>query len=584
VIDNCQYPDDKAARAAWKSTEGASFQARAGDVDGRKAVGFPCGFAAGTLARGAWDRAVNLDLSSARGVQFDFFCSNTLPVSYFNIYFQSGQGWYSGIFFPESSTDWNTIVIDKTEMKSEGKPAGWKNIKTVRVVAYRSGNADTEFYLSNLRKTDRRPRPGTKEFAEAAVEDTGLVASFKTFEQATNEIARLAPQDKRVNQSLASAAAEREAAIKLIAENKFDEAVKQADAAREQLKVAYCQAQKPLPGEFRAFWCHSAFGVPNMSWDEAIHRLAENGFTAIIPNMLSGGAAFYDSKVLPVAAQVARRGDQIRECVAACRKYGIKIYVWKLDWNLGGAAPKDFIEKMRSEGRLQASSTGKEELWLCPSHPDNQKLERDAMLEVVRNYDVDGIHFDYIRYPDIDHCFCDGCKERFQRATGATLKQWPADVLADGPLRQQWLDWRRSNITSVVKSISEQARAIKPGIQISAAVFRYWTTDRDAVGQDWKVWCDRGYLDFVCPMDYTPSKARLADMVSQQVQWAGNARCYPGLGVSSSSSHFGVDRTIEEINVTRNLNTHGFVIFNYGAKESAELLPMLGLGETRKAE
>ena len=237
---------------------------------------------------------------------------------------------------------------------------------------------------------------------------------------------------------------------------------------------------------------------------------------------------------------------------------------------------------MRSQGRLQMSSSGKEELWLCPSHPDNQKLELAAMLEVVRNYDVDGIHFDYIRYPDIDHCFCAGCRERFQRATGADLKQWPADVLEGGPLRQQWLDWRRSNITSAVKTISEQARAIKPGIQISAAVFRYWTTDRDAVGQDWKVWCDKGYLDFVCPMDYTPSKARLADMVSQQVQWAGKARCYPGLGVSSSSSHFGVDRTIEEINVTRSLNTHGFVIFNYGAKESADLLPMLGLGETRK--
>jgi uncharacterized lipoprotein YddW (UPF0748 family) len=98
-------------------------------------------------------------------------------------------------------------------------------------------------------------------------------------------------------------------------------------------------AQWPLPGEFRAFWCHSAFGVQGISWDEAIGRLADNGFTAILPNMVWGGAAFYASKVLPVAPQVESRGDQIAQCLAACRKHGIQIHVWKVNWNLGQAAP-----------------------------------------------------------------------------------------------------------------------------------------------------------------------------------------------------------------------------------------------------
>jgi uncharacterized lipoprotein YddW (UPF0748 family) len=319
-----------------------------------------------------------------------------------------------------------------------------------------------------------------------------------------------------------------------------------------------------------------------MDWDEAIHRLADNGFTAILPNMLWGGAAFYESKVLPVADQATARGDQIRQCLAACRKYGVQMHVWKVDWNLGSAAPKNFVDRMRQAGRLQVSSEGKEEPWLCPSHPENQQLEIAAMVEVVRNYDVDGIHFDYIRYPDNDHCFCPGCKERFQRASGASLTNWPKDVLADGPLRQQWFEWRRSNITTVVRSVSEQARAIKPKIKLSAAVFRNWAVDRDGVGQDWKVWCDKGYLDFVCPMDYTPRNREFEAMVSQQVEWAGRVPCYPGLGVSASSSRFGADRAIEQINITHRHQTHGFVIFNYGAKESEDLLPMLGLGITAK--
>jgi hypothetical protein len=94
--------------------------------------------------------------------------------------------------------------------------------------------------------------------------------------------------------------------------------------------------------------------------------------------------------------------------------------------------------------------------------------------------------------------------------------------------------------------------------------------------------CDKGYLDFVCPMDCTPSKGWFENMVAKQVQWAGRTSCYPGIGVSASASHFGVDRVIEQINITRRQGTHGFVILNYGVTESKDLLPMLGLGITAK--
>ncbi len=581
VIDDCVYDGDAAAQAAWRPMRG-SLPVATATLSGGKVLRLPCNFAPGQIERASWDRAVQLDLAASRGIQFKVLCRNSSPVSYFSLYFQSGEGWYHAAFFPESATDWETIEINKSEMTSEGKPAGWNKIQTIRISAWRGKNMNTEFYLSDLRKTDPLPPATPRSLAQAAIEDIGQIASFKTYPDATNHVAGLKGGDARVAKALASAAALRESARKLVAQQKFREATRQAAAAREQLLGAFCLAQKPSSGEFRAFWCHSAFGVREMDWDEAIRRLAENGFTAILPNMLWGGAAFYESKVLPVAAQAAERGDQIRQCLAACRKYGVQMHVWKVNWNLGSAAPKDFVAKLRQAGRLQVSSQGKEEPWLCPSDTDNRQLEIAAMVEVVRNYDVDGIHFDYIRYPDHDHCFCAGCRGRFQRASGSTLTHWPQEVLADGPRRQQWLEWRRGNITAVVRSVSEQARALKPKIKLSAAVFQNWPADRDSVGQDWKLWCDNGYLDFVCPMDYTPSNRRFETMVAQQVEWAGRTPCYPGLGVSASSSRFGADRAIEQINITRRYQTQGFVIFNYGAKESAELLPMLGLGITAK--
>ena len=76
-----------------------------------------------------------------------------------------------------------------------------------------------------------------------------------------------------------------------------------AEQVRADLVDLYCSVQQPLPDEHRAFWCHSAFGVSGMEWDEAIRILAENGFTAILPNMLWGGGAYYASDVLPPAAR-----------------------------------------------------------------------------------------------------------------------------------------------------------------------------------------------------------------------------------------------------------------------------------------
>lgn len=415
---------------------------------------------------------------------------------------------------------------------------------------------------------------------EAGLERLGTIGEFRSYDEAIQGIRRLAGGNARTVEALAETEQSREVSRKRAAEGRYAEALDAVVLASEKLERAYCLAQRSLPGEFRAFWCHSAFGVDGIAWDEAIRRLATNGFTAVVPNMLWGGVAFYQSAILPVAPSVAQRGDQIAECVAAARKHGVQVHVWKVNWNLGHAAPKEFVDQIRTAGRLQSSREGKEESWLCPSHPDNQKLEIESMLEVARRYDVDGLHFDYIRYPDSEHCFCAGCRQRFEQAARTTFGNWPADVLARSPLHEQWLEWRRGHITAVVKAVSEQARAIKPKIKISAAVFPRWTTDRASIGQDWKLWCERGYLDFVCPMNYTPSDRNFENMLAQQVQWAGSVPCYPGIGVSASSSKFGVDRTIAQIQIARRHRTGGFIIFNYGVPESRDLLPLLGLGIT----
>ncbi len=780
VIETGQYATDSAARAAWQPMAGTA-PVVAATLDGQPLLRFPCNFAGTQIERASWDRRVRLDLSGCRGVQFQFYCRDASPVSYFSLYFQSGEGWYGATFYPESS-GWNRIAIDKSRMVPEGKPAGWSAIQAVRISAWRGTDTTTEFLLRDFRLVGvlgvdalvalvrcdsatrtrpaevrsvqqfsevvakrfeelgigcatlsdvsltadmlaraklvvlphnpvmpdstvealgkflgaggrllsffgmppglrsatridagafaQPPQPGGfaamrfrdgalpgaptvvtqnswniiepkpvvgasrvvaewldaqgrptgraavvassnaiemshvlldddapnkrqmllamagylapeiwQQSVEAALGRVGRLAGYRDFEEAAARITEMSGQDPGVGSQLATARQLRSQAAALRAARQYPEACARAGDAAEQAMRAFAAAQHPLPGEFRGFWCHSAFGVEGMDWDAAIGRLADNGFTAILPNLLWGGVAFYPSAVLPVSSLVATRGDQLQQCLAACRKHGLQIHVWKVNWNLG-SAPKDFVDRMRREGRLQSDARGREEPWLCPSHPENQKLEMDSMVEIVRRYPVDGIHFDYIRYPDADHCFCAGCRERFSRFVGATLQRWPEDVRPGGPRRASWLDWRRGNITAVVQAVSEQARGLRPKIKLSAAVFPNWAMDRDHVGQDWKLWCDRGWLDFVCPMDYTSSDAQFENWARNQKRWAGKTPCYPGIGAWVLSP----DRVIGQIQLARRQETKGFVIFNYDGHAARELAPLLGRGITRKAE
>jgi uncharacterized lipoprotein YddW (UPF0748 family) len=157
-------------------------------------------------------------------------------------------------------------------------------------------------------------------------------------------------------------------------------------------------------------------------------------------------------------------------------------------------------------------------------------------------------------------------------------------VRSDAQLASSWQDFRRSNITRVVSEVSQKVRAVGKKTKISAAVFPNYTTDRDAVAQDWRLWCERGYVDFVCPMDYTASPAEFRNLVTRQIQWAGKVPVYPGIGISTwPGGSRDTVKLIELIKSTRELGCKGFTVFEYGTAEAQEVVPALGKGITRRS-
>ncbi len=490
------------------------------------------------------------------------------------------RSWIANGVVPETNTQIRAVWIDR-----DGVPS-----TESAVTSNRHG-----FYIGHvLTSSDQSQKdlllqemigelwPGMwQEVCEARVAGLAKIAGYKTEAAVRKAIVRnRASSDNAaaIDERLAEAdQREAEAKTALLDGSNLARAADCLARAHEALTQAYATSVPSKADEFRAVWCHSPTGVADMTWDEAIKRLADSGFNAILPNLSWGCSAAYESKVLPRAPGI--EGDQLAECLAAAKKYGVAVHVWRVNWKLFWRADAKLVAKLRADGRLQVNKAGKSVEWLCPSNSENQKLELDAMLEIVRNYDVAGIHFDYIRYPGHESCFCPECRKQFEMRQGSVMVNWPMDVTT-GSYQQAYLQFRRDNITQLVAAVSEQARTVRPSIQISAAVFPYWTSARDDVGQDWRLWAQRRYLDFVCPMQYTESASLFESETKRSARWiGGNIPLRPGIGATLGLAP---DGTLRQVQATRRL-ADGFVLFNYD-RALLDHLDLLRLGATRTKE
>lgn len=366
----------------------------------------------------------------------------------------------------------------------------------------------------------------------------------------------------------------------------YYKAMTAARESRDALSKAYFLSHLSDETEGRALWNHSGLGAYPGDWERSAKELAAAGINMIFPNMAWGGLAHYDSSVLPQSAKFTKYGDQIAQCVKAAHKHKLEVHVWKITWNLEGA-PKEFVDKMQKDGRTQISSTGDTINWLCPSNPENVLLELNAITEIVRNYDVDGIHLDYIRYPGSRACYCDECHKRFMLATRQHIQEWPASVLpGTGQHAKAYVEWRAQQITRLVRLIHKRARQIKPNIKISTAVFGGYPSCVTSIGQDWIAWAKAGYVDFVCPMNYTEDPKYFTDLLENQLAlMPKGVAIYPGIGATASNSLLTPDAVIGQIHLARFLGASGWTIFDYSANISRTILPAIQMGVgKRKAE
>jgi uncharacterized lipoprotein YddW (UPF0748 family) len=352
-----------------------------------------------------------------------------------------------------------------------------------------------------------------------------------------------------------------------------------ANDLKARMYEVYGFLQTPRRGEIRAVWDHSGMGLYPGDWPRTCRLLKDAGITDLYVNVAGAAFAHYASAVLPRSRVFDEQGDQLAACLAAAKPLGLRVHAWLLCFSTEGAT-QERLAVFAKRGWVLTQPDGSPRLWLDPAVPEVRTYLEAAVRELAVKYATDGVHLDFVRYPDFVSSLGPTVKTRFERATGRRAADWPEDVKS-GPLRQAFIRWRAEQVSDFVQAARKAVRRGAPGKLVTAAVFGKYPSCLDAVGQDWESWVNIGLVDYVTPMNYTEDLAKFNEWLGQQTRLRQQAvKVVPGIGVTAAESRLDAAQVIDQIQAARRAGCPGFALFDLDTTLRQEILPVLRMGIT----
>ena len=304
-------------------------------------------------------------------------------------------------------------------------------------------------------------------------------------------------------------------------------------------------------GQLRAFWV-DAFGdgiYTQAQIDQLVADVKSANMNAIVAQVVRRGDCFCNRSSLPrtaAAGVTPAPFDPLQALIDAAHAQGIQVHAWLITTGVwqGPAVPTDPTHAFNQHGpsaagaakwidyRSDGASNLNNEYFIDPGHPDAAAYIVNAATSIARSYNVDGINLDRIRYPDGNLAtnlpswgYNPTAIARFQAATGRTDRPAASDAA--------WTQWRRDQVTNIVRKIYLETYAVRPSIRISADTITYgsgpqsvggWTKTRTYAEllQDWVGWLREGILDLNIAMNY--KRDADANQRSWYLQWADFAK------------------------------------------------------------
>lgn len=345
-------------------------------------------------------------------------------------------------------------------------------------------------------------------------------------------------------------------------------------------------AQSPAKYEMRGVWIAV---VKNIDWPSSAYispeeqkkemlsildRLKKNNINAIFFQVRTECDAVYFSDIEPFT-EWAKKGDYdpLAFIIEEAHKRGMEVHAWfnpfRSVFNIDdGVLQENHISKTHPEWNI---TYGKQK-WLNPGLPEVRNYILSVVEDVLKRYNIDGIHFDDYFYPYP--------QKKIKFNDDAAYNKYAL-------ISESRDEWRRGNINSLIKAVHYRVKEIKPNVRFGVSPFGIWKNKRsdiegsntfgsesyETVYADSKLWLKEGWVDYLAPQIYWNMNNSAASYKELIKWWNDNSfghDIYAGMAVYRIGSNDklnpewnNITHFLDEIKLNRSLaNIKGSIFFN----------------------
>lgn len=291
-------------------------------------------------------------------------------------------------------------------------------------------------------------------------------------------------------------------------------------------------------------------------------KLQAAGINTILFQARIRGTVAYPSDIEPfdaVFSGTAGRSpgyDPLQFALDEAHRRGMTFQAWVVAYPVNKAeSVKALGNRALPRKRPELCQRCGEQYMMDPGVPGTAEYIASICKEIVERYDVDGIHLDYIRYPETQVNF-DDTKTYRRYGNG-----------------QRKADWRRDNVTRTVRAIRQAIDGVRSGVRLSCSpVGKYadlprqsskgWNA-RDAVSQDAVMWLNEGLMDEIYPMMYFDGD-HFYPFALDWKEEAQRGKVIPGLGIyflSKNEKDWDLLRIQRQLHFLKQQGFDGFALF-----------------------
>jgi uncharacterized lipoprotein YddW (UPF0748 family) len=325
--------------------------------------------------------------------------------------------------------------------------------------------------------------------------------------------------------------------------------------------------------EMRGLWV-DAWGDGFLSAGQTSKLLADcraYHFNAIFVQMRRRADAFYlphspnqDPRTTALSPEYDALADLVAKAHSGTPR--VEVHCWvtaNLVWSSANPPPQPSHVVNQHPEFLMKNFAGDsflaEGYYLDPGNPEAMQWNYEMAMDIARHYEIDGFHWDYIRYPQQDAGYNERALQRYQQEFNTTLRPAPTDT--------RFSIWRRRQVSDFLRWVDASLLEINPRLVISAAVIADRSDAFNARFQDWNLWNAEGLIDLCIPMNYSANSTLFLSRLNDAAAYQGIRRVYMGQGAYLNQK----EQTLEQFNEIRGRGLLGGVFYSYRTPNSGTI-------------